>query len=135
MHHDLDPYVEAIDPPTASLNGETWVGRFVSIDEWLVLNDRLTRYQKGALSPAQIRALVRELCDRMFPEAQQAGFVPAWHFWRWREKRKRRLSAVVLELPFKVQLKVVGDFMESQAEALELDPATTTTRESEPATN
>ena len=74
---------------------------------------------------AQTRALIRELCERMFPDRLQ-GNPPLWQFWK---QRKRSLGAVILELPYVTQVRILGDFMASQAEALDVNPATTTPAE------
>ena len=119
-HHVLDPIIDELEPPTAEVGGVVYTGRFLSIQEWYAKRRLLESLSTNSLNPLELRVAVRHLVDAMFPYTGP----PWWKFWTWLKPRPRRLSALILELPLRTQMRIITGFIDSQTKAMDLSPTT-----------
>lgn len=93
----------------------TFVGGYLSIEQWASLQDRVMLMQRAELPVEQLKGLIRDLTDAIFPAP------PWWAPWRsW-------ASLELAKLPLAVQLEAIETFTASQVAALRVKmPATPT---------
>lgn len=102
---DGDAYVRALDPPAIKLDGRVYMGRVLSIDEWVPLEPALRKIQGGAGTLADAYHVIGEFCRIAFKH-------PWWAFWR------RPVYKKIMKLPPAALTEVTRDFLESQARAM-----------------
>lgn len=115
MRFDADAYMQALEPPVLMAGGQTFTGRLLSFEEWVALDGRLSRWRSGALNYAQIKRLIRDLMDAIFPPPPKP---PLWRRLFLREKREGSAADALERLPMPVQLEAIKDFIDSQGNAL-----------------
>lgn len=116
MAFDADQYLEALQPPTYTHGGRTYVGRILSFEEWVRLAPDLKRAAKGEMDYLGLRLFARRVCAAMFPR-------PWW-------KPGPSVASLVLSLPLAAQRDALADFFRSQARAMGIEmeqPAPTST--------
>lgn len=117
MSFDADAYLKAVlEPPAILIDGVTYEGRLLSLEEWLPFQDRLAALQevRNKEDPGAWRdvyKIVRDYCNLAFPEKWWCYLMP------WRKTVADR----VLELPPVAMLAAVQDFFVRQARALRFD--------------
>ena len=105
-HFDANAYLGTLDRPSLTVGKHTFAGRFLGVEDWLRFTPRLDQLAAGQLPPTEMRGLIRDLTNAIFPP-------PAW--WRlatpW-------AYAELQKMPLTVQLKALEHFIRSQASAL-----------------
>lgn len=98
---DRAALLDALEPPRFRDGEREYVGRILSALEWFRFEERL----QGAegLEGAALTPLVSELTDMIFPPP------PWWQFWR------TSVAALVVALPFGLQVEVFQSFVAAQA--------------------
>lgn len=129
MHFDANTYLDALDPPKLTLGAETFVGRFLSVDEYAVVADKMGRYGEGKMGWEEQKRLFKELCDLVFPPTSPPPAMP-WY--------KRIFSAPPVapdsvyakleRLPYPVMVAAITSFTNSLARGL-TDAAVVSLRE------
>ncbi len=107
MAFDADAYLEALEPPTIKVGGTTYVGKFLSIEEWLPFEDRFRKIDGDTEYPV-IKRLMRDYCSQAFP-------VPWYQLLNF---KKKIVGELVTDLPPKAMLQAMRDFFKAQARAL-----------------
>lgn len=115
MRFDADAYLKALELPVFTAGGRSFTGRLLSFEEWVALEGRLSSWRAGALNYAQIKRLLRDLMDAMFPPPPPP---PLWRRLFLREKREGSAADELERLPMPVQLEAIKDFIDSQGNAL-----------------
>jgi len=97
-----------------------FVGRFISIREWMHWSDVVSRYGRNELRLDAVLALHRDLCDLWFPAP------PRKHWWQqWFAARVSPVWLILEHLPLAVQVEAIASFLNSQAVSFGADPAET----------
>lgn len=92
MAFNADEYVKALEPPSITIGGETYVGRLPSFDEMVPLAEPLERISSGEFSFDDIADFTEELCKLIELPAEK-----------------------ILALPMPVMLAALQDFARSLA--------------------
>lgn len=109
---DSKQYLAGLEPPTfIASDGSKFVGRLLSVEEWLPYESRMQQASLGEMTGIQMRAFIRDLVMVFFPRG--------WRLWtrRW----WRPCWWYVRRLPPVGQLRAVHSFMESQREGLGIE--------------
>lgn len=119
MVFDSRKFLEAMRPPEfTAKNGDVFVGRILSIEEWQPYEVRMQKAAAGAMQWPEMRALLRDLTIEFFPRGWRFWTLRFWRpCWYWVDK-----------LPPVLQLRAVYSFMHSQADALGLEMPTLGTK-------
>lgn len=112
MAIDVDAYIESLEPPSITIGGKTYVGQFLSLEEWLPFEARFQMFASkgGTIDLKTLKKLIRDYCYLAFPEKWYKLFNP-WH---------KTMGDRVNALPPAAILKVMRDFFESQARVLDV---------------
>jgi hypothetical protein len=105
---DADAYLETLQPPTIKIGGKEYVGRLLSIEEWLPFEPRLNKIAKQEADVDEIRDTIRDYCNLVF----QPTWKDLFNF------RRKTVAEQIVALPPRALLKAAADFFESQARAL-----------------
>lgn len=115
MSYDFDAnaYLDALKPPTFTVGDRTWRGRFLGVDSWFRLQERVEQLETGNLSVLEMRKLIRDLTGAIFdpPRAWWHRLIP------WRPKYGEAVQAMD-SLPLAAQMDALRTFIESQVTAL-----------------
>lgn len=117
MSYDFDAnaYLETLKPPTLTVGDRTWKGRFLGVEHWLELQDRVEQLDAGSLSVLELNQLARDLTAAIFDPPRKW-----WH--RFIPGRPRHGEAVQAmdALPMAAKLEAIRTFIESQVTALRI---------------
>lgn len=121
MAFDTRETLDALSPPTFTHDGVTYVGRHLSILEWMREMEALGKLGRNELNVLEVERLYRRLCDKLFPPQRRS-------LWQWltRTPKPLRVSGIVLSLPLEIQHRAMTDFLRSQARAHGLLPTSPT---------
>ncbi|HRN54756.1 MAG TPA: hypothetical protein PK788_14770 [Gemmatimonadaceae bacterium] len=78
MHFDANTYLDALDPPKLTIGSETFTGRFLSVDEYARVAEKMGRYGEGKMGWEEQKRMFKELCDLIFPPVNPYPDVPWW---------------------------------------------------------
>ena len=135
---DTQDLLSAFEPPTFRHNGQTVVGRFLSITEFLRFAERAEQLA-GTNDEARRRGYVRDFCYALFPRRWWERLLGTLLSALLREllRRPPHPAVVVLELPFAAQQRVLEELFQGQAAAFApaKRPATTPAEPMESATD
>ena len=103
MRVDTADYRAALTPPTFVHDGRTYVGRLLSVEQWIALVDTV-----GALLPGapmrEVQRVYLLVCDTIFPPRGR------WRFWA-----RGEVGRIVRRLPLTVQAQILESFLSSLA--------------------
>jgi hypothetical protein len=104
---NAETLVGASTPPQVFLNGRTYEGRVLSLEEFAPFLPWTEKAVKGELSPAEQAAFVRVYLSTVFPK-------PWWMVWRRQHPAVKALCA----LPWNELSELVASFFARQAATL-----------------
>lgn len=103
---DADARIRELEPPTLTVGGQTYQGRFLSAQEWERLEPRILQLIQGELVGHTFRLFLVEVLGIVFPGRW-------WHRLVW----WRSPAWLTLKLPLGVQFEVLQDFFSRQDRA------------------
>ncbi len=109
MRFDTPEYLEALEPPSVVLGSRTYVGRLLSIHQWMPLQPRVQAAAQGDVALQEIHNLALAYCRVAFPK-------PWWKFWR------RSVGRQLVKLPPNVLMRALASFFACQGRAMVLPP-------------
>jgi hypothetical protein len=103
---NVDEYVAALEAPSMQIGGRLRPGRLLSYPEVARLKQFMDAFGDDPDDPGALARVLRFACDAAYP-------TPLWQraFFPWRPS----VAEQVLALPVAAQLKVLEDFLGSQA--------------------
>lgn len=64
---DADAYLATLKKPEFTLNGKTYTGRILSVEQWLPFATRFEKLGNDELSPTEILELSRDFLRALYP--------------------------------------------------------------------
>lgn len=68
MAFNADAFIAALEAPTVTINGQTYVGRILSIEEWAPFADRFAAITSGDVSNSDFVTFARDYLRTVFPK-------------------------------------------------------------------
>jgi hypothetical protein len=112
------PLLEEFGPPVFVHEGRRFVGRHMSIVEWLAHVGELEKLGGKALTLPERLGLHRRLCDEWFPPPPRRYGVGRF---RVGPRTGPSVGAILVALPYPVQDAALASFINSQVRALGLN--------------
>lgn len=113
---DSDAHIEALTPPSLRYRGRVYVGRTLSINEWVPLEAPLRRCQSGEGTLLDAYEVISLFC--------RVAFRRPWYYFDWARVWRTPVHKIIFRLPPVVLKELTRDFLQSQAEAMGIVPAT-----------
>ena len=98
---DIDAYIESMERPAVVVDGKGYIGRILSLHEWLPFEQRFRTVGESA-DPMASLTLITEYLYKVFPKSKRP-----WH---------KDIVQVIVDSP--ALMEVVTHFLELQATAL-----------------
>jgi hypothetical protein len=105
---DSDAFLAALEPPSFVAGGRVYLGRILSVPQWLGIHERKTQMQKAEPTFEQTNEFLIDTVRLMFPRRWYQLYNPA--------------VAAYSRLPYKAQLLALEDFCVSQRNAMPSPP-------------
>jgi hypothetical protein len=119
---DVDAYLESLQPPTIKINGVTHVGKFLSHDEYMPFMMMLNKVGSSEAEDWEIKKLILDYCGKAFPRTRKQWWSDLFRSITPFVKPNPTVGAQVIALPPTAMMKVMIDFFQSQARALNVQP-------------
>jgi len=107
---DSDAYIAALEPPALKYEGRVYVGRTLSIHEWIPMEEPLRRCQSGEGTLHDAYTVISEFC--------RIAFRRPWWCFDWLRFWRTPVHKIVFKLPPVVLMELTRDFLASQAAAI-----------------
>ncbi len=119
MKFDADEYREAMEQPEITVDGETYTGQVISIEQWIPLQPRVARLIEGKSTFNEARDLAIDIFRLSFSEP--------WYRLFWGKSVARR----IVNQPPGVMLEALRNFFVCQERAMGIAPLADPDTESE----